>query len=71
MSSGTSERPDGGVDVRFEVAEGDPVLADSIAFTGADSTDVPGLLEDLPIRSGDRWSALVLDATRDTRNNFV
>jgi len=66
VASETSERPDGAVDVRFEIAEGEPVLADSVAFTGADGTDVPGLLDDLPIEVGDRWSALTLDATRDT-----
>jgi outer membrane protein assembly factor BamA len=62
----TPEREDGGVEVRFEIVEGLPVLADSVAFEGVAGVDVPGLLDDLPIRAGDRWSTLALDATRDT-----
>jgi outer membrane protein assembly factor BamA len=66
VEAATAERTDGGVDVRFSIVEGRPVLADSITFVGADGVAGAGLLDDLPIRSGDRWSALALDATRDT-----
>jgi outer membrane protein insertion porin family/translocation and assembly module TamA len=62
----TSEREDGGVEVRFAIAEGRPVLADTIAFVGVDDIGGAGLLDDLPVRPGDRWSTLTLDATRDT-----
>ncbi len=57
---------DGGAEVRFVVTEGQPVLADSIAFVGAEDFVGTDLLTDLPISAGDRWSALDLDATRDT-----
>jgi outer membrane protein insertion porin family/translocation and assembly module TamA len=53
-------------EVRFRITEGRPVIADSIAYVGAEDVAVPNLLNDLPIRSGDRWSTLYLDATRDT-----
>ena len=59
-------RDDGTAEVRFGIAEGMPVIADSIAFVGAEDVAVPNLLSDLPIRAGDRWSTLQLDATRDT-----
>jgi outer membrane protein assembly factor BamA len=52
--------------VRFSITEGTPVIADSIAYVGAENVAVPNLLSDLPIRAGDRWSTLQLDATRDT-----
>jgi outer membrane protein assembly factor BamA len=52
--------------VRFHVTEGTPVIADSIAYVGAEDVAAPNLLSDLPIRAGDRWSTLQLDATRDT-----
>lgn len=58
--------PDGLAEVLFTIEEGRPVLADSIAFLGADDFIGEGLLDDLPIREGDRWSTLTLDATRDT-----
>lgn len=53
-------------EVTFRIAEGPPVLTDSIAFTGVEDVDVPGLLDGLPIRVGDRLSTIALDATRDT-----
>jgi len=56
----------GRASVRFDVTEGQPVLADSIAFTGVESFAGTDLLDRLPIRPGDRWSSLALDATRDT-----
>jgi outer membrane protein insertion porin family/translocation and assembly module TamA len=52
--------------VRFTIVEGRPVLADSILFLGADELRGTGLLDDLPLRQGGRWSTLALDATRDT-----
>jgi outer membrane protein assembly factor BamA len=52
--------------VRFDVTEGRPVIADSIAFTGVEPFAGTDLLDGLPIQPGDRWSALQLDATRDT-----
>jgi outer membrane protein insertion porin family/translocation and assembly module TamA len=66
VDAATSEREDGDVEVRFAIAEGMPVLADSIAFVGLDDVTGRGLLDDLPVRPGDRWSTLALDATRDT-----
>ena len=57
---------DGRAEVRFRVTEGLPVLADSIAYVGADDFAGTDLLADLPISAGDRWSTLDLDATRDT-----
>jgi outer membrane protein insertion porin family/translocation and assembly module TamA len=57
---------DGRAEVLFTVIEGQPVIADSIAYLGAEEFAETDLLEDLPIRAGDRWSSLRLDATRDT-----
>lgn len=57
-------RPDG-AEVIFNVVEGVPVLADSIAFVGAEGLELSGLLSDLPLQPGDRLSTLALDATRD------
>lgn len=62
----TSERESGDVEVVFDIVEGRPVLADSVAYVGVEGAAVPGLLNDLPLRPGDRWSTLALDATRDT-----
>ncbi len=62
----TVMQPDSTAAVVFTVMEGTPVIADSIAFVGAEDVTGINLLEDLPIRSGDRWSTLQLDATRDT-----
>jgi len=57
---------DGRAAVVFSVSEGQPVVADSIAFVGAEAFAGTDLLDELPIRPGDRWSSLRLDATRDT-----
>lgn len=62
----SSMRPDGRAEVRFSIEEGRPVLVDSIAFAGVDDFSGTDLMADLPIRPGDRWSTLNLDATRDT-----
>jgi outer membrane protein assembly factor BamA len=37
-----------------------------VAYVGVEGAAVPGLLNNLPLRPGDRWSTLALDATRDT-----
>ncbi len=66
VEGGSSARPDGRVDVRFTIHEGRPVLVDSIAFAGVDDFAGTDLTDDLPIRPGDRWSTLNLDASRDT-----
>jgi outer membrane protein insertion porin family/translocation and assembly module TamA len=58
--------PDSTAEVRFTVVEGVPVIADSIAYVGAENVVGANLLDDLPIEAGDRWSTLQLDATRDT-----
>jgi outer membrane translocation and assembly module TamA len=58
--------PDSTAEVLFTVAEGRPVIADSILYVGAENVVGPNLLADLPIEGGDRWSTLQLDATRDT-----
>ena len=52
--------------VLFRVQEGRPVIADSVVYTGLDGLDLPGLLDGLPIRPGQRLSTNTLDATRDT-----
>ena len=62
----TVVRRPGIVDVVFEIVEGRPVLADSIAFEGAEAFADTELLEDLPLQAGDRLSTLALDATKDT-----
>ena len=66
VSGETNIGADGRADVRFTISEGQPVLADSIAYVGAEDFVGTDLLEDLPISAGDRWSTLRLDATRDT-----
>ncbi len=66
VSGASSLGADGKAEVRFTIAEGQPVLADSIVYVGAESFTNTALLENLPIRPGDRWSSLQLDATRDT-----
>jgi len=52
--------------VLFTIREGRPILADSIGYVSPEDFGVEDLLDDLPIRPGDRWSTLALDATRDT-----
>jgi outer membrane protein assembly factor BamA len=52
--------------VRFTIDEGRPIIADSIGYATPDGFALGDLLQDLPIRPGDRWSTLELDATRDT-----
>jgi outer membrane protein insertion porin family len=52
--------------VLFRVVEGTPVIAASIDYIGAEALEGAGLLENLPISPGDRFSDLELNATRDT-----
>ncbi len=66
VQGSSSVRPDGAAEVLFTIREGTPVLADSVRFLGVAEGLAPGLLANLPIRQGDRWSTLALDATRDT-----
>ncbi|MDA0328621.1 MAG: BamA/TamA family outer membrane protein [Gemmatimonadetes bacterium] len=53
-------------DVLYTIVEGEPVIADSITFVGAEGFEATGLLDNLPLERGDRLSALRLDATRDS-----
>ena len=57
---------DDGVRITFRIEEGRPVRVDSIRFFGADAVDLPRLVSDLPLETGDRLSTLELDASRDT-----
>ncbi|MGD2044770.1 MAG: POTRA domain-containing protein, partial [Gemmatimonadota bacterium] len=52
--------------VRFTIQEGRPIIADSIGYVTPEGLDAGELLDGLPIRPGDRWNTLELDATRDT-----
>jgi outer membrane protein assembly factor BamA len=58
-------RDDPTAEVLFRVAEGAPVIADSISFVGAEELGIEGLLDDLPMVEGDRLSTLALDETSD------
>lgn len=53
-------------DVTFRIVEGRPIIANSIIYDGIGDLEEAGLLDDLPIRPGDRLSTLAMDATRDT-----
>jgi len=66
IDTATVVREDGKVEVRFTIDEGTPVRAESIDFIGTEDLSYPELLDDLPLRAGDRLSVLALDATRDT-----
>jgi outer membrane protein assembly factor BamA len=66
VDSPTVVRRPGQVDVSFRITEGRPVIADSVAFEGADGFAGSGLLDDLPLQRGDRFSALARDAASDT-----
>ncbi len=57
---------DGSVRITFHIAEGRPVLVDSIGFQGLEGLRTASLLEDLPLKRGDRFSTIATDATRDT-----
>ena len=66
VDSATILRSGGQAEVHFRIREGRPVLATSIAYEGAEEFLGTGLVDDLPLRSGDRLDALALNATRDT-----
>ncbi len=51
--------------VTFTIHEGRPVLVDTVETVGADHL-VPGLLDNLPLKRGDRLSSLLIQATQDT-----
>ena len=53
-------------EVTFRLQEGRPVVADSIAFLGAEPFLDDGLLGNLPIQAGNRLSTFRMDATRDS-----
>ncbi|MDX1645900.1 MAG: BamA/TamA family outer membrane protein [Longimicrobiales bacterium] len=59
-------RQNGNAEVVFPIQEGRPVIADSIRYTGLSESQAEEILSDLPIREGDRLSAIALDATRDS-----
>lgn len=52
--------------VTFQLEEGEPVIVDSLAFVGAEAFEDQGLLDNLPMRVGDRLSTFRMDATRDS-----
>ena len=57
----------GGVRVRFAIAEGPPILLQSLAILGLDAVRRPdAILRGLPIRAGERFDRTELDAARDT-----
>jgi outer membrane protein assembly factor BamA len=62
----TTVRSDSTLQITFHVTEGRPVLVDSIGFDGVEDFQGTSLLEDLPLRTGDRLSSIATDATRDT-----
>ncbi|SVB86937.1 uncharacterized protein METZ01_LOCUS239791, partial [marine metagenome] len=59
-------QPDGRAVVTFSITEGPPVITHGITFMGTEDFSGLGLLNDLPVSVGDRWSTLALDAMRDT-----
>jgi outer membrane protein insertion porin family len=53
--------------ITFLIDEGPPVILDSLAVLGLDSVAKPDLVtRDLPLRAGDAFSRILLDATSDT-----
>jgi translocation and assembly module TamA len=62
----TVVRPDSTLQITFHVTEGRPVLVDSIGFQGVEDFRRTSLLENLPLKRGDRFSTIATDATRDT-----
>jgi outer membrane protein insertion porin family len=65
----------GGVEVQFRIHEGLPTTLQSLVITGLDSiADRRGITRDLPIRAGQRFDRVSIEAARDTigrrlRNN--
>jgi outer membrane protein assembly factor BamA len=54
------------ITLEFAIAEGRPVLVDSIAVLGVDTLAAPRLLRDLPLAQGAPLSMIAVQATRDT-----
>lgn len=53
--------------ITFLISEGQPVLLDSLQILGLDSVAKPEVIErDLPLRPGDPFNRILLDATADT-----
>ncbi len=53
--------------ITFLIDEGPPVILDSLEVLGLDSVAKPGVVtRDLPLRAGDPFSRILLDATSDT-----
>jgi outer membrane protein insertion porin family len=60
-------RTDRDIDITFLIDEGPPVVLDSLGVLGLDSVAKPALVvRDLPLRAGDPFSRILLDATSDT-----
>jgi outer membrane protein assembly factor BamA len=65
----------GGVEVEFRISEGRPTRLESLVITGLDSIAQPGrIISGLPIRAGQRFDRVSIEAARDTiarrlRNN--
>jgi len=57
---------DSATTVTFTIAEGRPVLVDTVMIPGADEFEGLGLLDNLPLRKGDHLSTIQMDAERDT-----
>lgn len=66
VGGGLDVQPDGRAVVTFSITEGPPVIMRGITFVGAGGYTDMGLLDELPVNVGDRWSTLALDAMRDT-----
>jgi len=64
-SAEVTRRP-GRVDVLWRITEGRPVLASAISYEWLADVDTTRVLEDLPLREGERLSLLARDASRDS-----
>ncbi len=63
----TVRRTDKDIYITFVIDEGPPVILDSLQVLGLDSVAKPALVtRDLPLRVGDPFSRIQLDATSDT-----
>ncbi len=57
----------GGVEVNFIVAEGEPTLLGSLVIAGLDSvTNRADIVRGLPIRAGNRFDRIAIEAARDS-----
>jgi len=66
VDTATVVGPDGRARVTFTINEGNPVLVDTIVFSGVEELESPSILADLPLRRGRPLSTIAADATRDT-----